>query len=269
MGVLYIPAMVAPTDVSGRGALFPAELPLDFARIPPGPAAQDLVAWWWTSTWNLPSGQQSSQEVLAFPASNLAFEKEQVRFWGPTTRRSTRVLTGQGWVLGALLRPAAVPAFTRQPAACRDDSIPVAAPELHETVRASDGNLTDVVGTVETWLAGHVGSLTDEARLANRLADLVIADSTIVTVQDLADALGVSTRTVNRLTTKYVGLSPYTMIRRRRLQEATEWIRDNPDEALADVAVRYGFTDQAHLSREARSILGLTLMDYRSRTIRP
>lgn len=179
------------------------------------------------------------------------------------------MLIGQGWVLGALLRPAAVPAFTHQPAACRDDSLPVAAAELHETVRASGGNLTDVVGTVETWLAGHVDSLTDEARLANRLADLVIADSTIVTVQDLADALGVSTRTVNRLTTKYVGLSPYTMIRRRRLQEATEWIRDNPDEALADVAVRYGFTDQAHLSREARTILGLTLMDYRSRTIRP
>ena len=66
-----------------------------------------------------------------------------------------------------------------------------------------------------------------------------------------------------------MGLSPYTMIRRRRLQEATEWIRDNPDEALVDIAVRYGFTDQAHLSREARTILGLTLMDYRSRTIRP
>lgn len=58
-------------------------------------------------------------------------------------------------------------------------------------------------------------------------------------------------------------------IRRRRLQEATEWIRGNVDEALADVAVRHGFVDQAHLSREARTLLGLTLTDYRVRTIRP
>lgn len=260
--------MTTLPDVSGRGPLFPAELPFDFTRIPPGPAAKDLVAWWWTSTWDLPSGHHSSQELLAFPASNLAFEMNQVRFWGPTTRRSTRVLVGQGWVLGALLRPAAVPAFTQQPAACRDDSVPVSALKVHETVQASDTNLAEVVGTVEIWLANHVGPLTDEAHQANRLADLAITDSNIATVQDLADALGVSTRTVNRLTTKYVGLSPYTMIRRRRLQEATEWIRRHPSEALADVAVRYSFVDQAHLSREARTLLGLTLTDYRLRTIR-
>lgn len=261
--------MTTLSDVSRRGPLFPAELPFDFTRIPPGPAAKDLVVWWWTTTWDLPSGHHSSQELLAFPASNLAFEMEQVRFWGPTTRRSTRVLVGQGWVLGALLRPAAVPAFTQQPAACRDDSVPVSALELHETVQASSGNLAAVIDEVEVWLAHHVGPLTDEAHQANRLADLAITDSTIGTVQDLAGALGISTRTVNRLTTKYVGLSPYTMIRRRRLQEATEWIRDNPDETLADVAVRYGFVDQAHLSREARTFLGLTLTDYRIRTIRP
>lgn len=260
--------MTASSDVSGRGPLFPAELPRDFTRIPPGPAAKDLVVWWWTSTWDLPPGQHSSQELLAFPASNLAFEKDQVRFWGPTTRGSTQVLVGQGWVLGALLRPAAVPAFTRQPAACRDDSIPVAALELHEAVQASDGNLANVIETVEMWLTSHVGPLTDEAHQANRLADLAITDSHIATVDDLADAMGVSTRTVNRLTTKYVGLSPYTMIRRRRLQEAAEWIRENPDEALADIAVRYGFVDQAHLSREARALLGLTLTHYRSRAIR-
>lgn len=259
--------MITPSDVSGRGPLFPARLPFDFTRLPPGPAAKGLVAWWWTSTWDLPPGQHSSQELLAFPASNLAFEKEHVRFWGPTTRRSTRVLAGQGWVLGALLRPAAVPAFTQQPAACRDDSLPVAALELHETVQASNGDLAAVVDRVEAWLANHVGPLTDEAHQANRLADLAITDSDVATVQDLAGALGVSVRTVNRLTTKYVGLSPYTMIRRRRLQEATEWIRNNPDEALADIAVRYGFADQAHLSREARALLGLTLTDYRSRTI--
>ncbi|WP_367275083.1 DUF6597 domain-containing transcriptional factor [uncultured Micrococcus sp.] len=217
--------MSTPSDLSGRGPLFPAELPVDFTRVPAGPKDSDLVMWWWFSTWALPPGRHSAQELLAFPASNLAFESDGVRYWGPTTRRSTRRLVGDGWVLGALLRPAAVPAFTQQPAACRDDSVPVSAADVHAAVQTSVHDLTAVLGEVETWLSNRVGTITDEARQANHLADLVIADSSITTVSNLAGALGVSTRTVNRLTTKYVGLSPYAMIRRRRLQEAVQWIR--------------------------------------------
>ncbi len=230
---------------------------MDFTRIPAGPVAKDLVAWWWISKWTIAPGNRSGQELLAFPSSNLVFEDDGVRYWGPTTRRSTRVLVGDGWVLGALLRPAAVSAFTKQPGSCRDDSVPVTAPELHATVQESAGDLAGVVGEVESWLADHVGAFTEEAHQANLLAELALTDSSIGTVSDLADTPGVSTRTVNCLTTKYVGLSLYTMIRRRRLQEAVEWTREYPGDALADIAVRFGFVDQAHLSREARTLLGL------------
>lgn len=258
--------MTTSSDVSERGPLFPAELPVDFTRIPAGPKGSDLVTWWWFSTWAIPPGQHSAQELLAFPASNLAFESDGVRYWGPTTRRSTRDLVGAGWVLGALLRPAAVPAFTQRPAAHRDESVPVSAAEVHAAVQASVEDLAGVVDEVEAWLSERVGKIDDEARQANRLADLAITDSSITTVSDLAAELGVSTRTVNRLTTKYVGLSPYAMIRRRRLQEAVQWTREHPDDALSDIAIRFGFVDQAHLSREARTFLGLTLTNYRLRT---
>lgn len=93
-------------------------------------------------------------------------------------------------MLGALLRPAAVPAFTQQPTTLRDGCIPVAAPELHAVVRASVPDLATVVGDIEVWLAERACPLTAEARQANRLADLAIADSSITTVPELADALG-------------------------------------------------------------------------------
>ncbi|MFC4157484.1 DUF6597 domain-containing transcriptional factor [Corynebacterium marambiense] len=67
------------------------------------------------STWAIDPGRHSAQDVLAFPASNLAFQEDEGCFWGPTSRCSTRVLVGQSWVLGALLRPAAAPIFTEQP----------------------------------------------------------------------------------------------------------------------------------------------------------
>lgn len=258
--------MFTPTEVTGRGPLFPDELPLDFIRVPAGRNAGNLVAWWWISRWSLEPGQQSAQEILAFPSSNLVFEDDAVRYWGPTTRRSTQVLEGQGWVLGALLQPAAVPAFTRQPAALRDGCITVAAPEFHAVVRASVHDLARVIDDIEVWLIGRSRPLTAEAHQANRLAHLAITDSGITTVPELADALGVSARMVNRLTTKYVGLSPYSMLRRRRLQEAVERTREHPSEPLATIAAHFGFTDQAHLSREAHVLLGLSLTDYRLRT---
>lgn len=257
--------MFSSDEVKGRGPLFPEELPVDFTRVPAGSAAKDLVAWWWISTWSFAPGQKSAQEILAFPSSNLVFEDDALCFWGPTTRRSTRVLKGQGWVVGGLLRPAAVPLFTDQPAAWRDGYFLVAATELHAEVRASVPELLGVLENIEEWLERRAGCLTDEAHQANLLADRAIADSNITTVPELADALGVSVRTVHRLTTKYVGLSPYTMLRHRRLQEAVEWTRENQDEPLADIAARFGFVDQAHLAREVRSMLGLSLTDYRLR----
>lgn len=261
--------MIGGSSLTGRGALFPAELPVHFGRVAPGSDVAHLVTWWWMSEWNLPPGKESAQEVLSFPASNLAFEPEGVRYWGPTTRRSTRILSGQGWVLGALLKPAAVPLFTDRPAEVRDESLGVNVPEILDIVRGNAADLTGSVAYVERWLTAQAGPVSDEARLANRLAELAIGDSEITSVADLAQALEVSTRTVNRLTAKYVGLSPYTMIRRRRLQEAVAWAREHPEDALADIAAQFGFVDQAHFSHEARTLLGFTLTDYRSRAAQP
>ncbi len=54
------------------------------------------------------------------------------------------------------------------------------------------------------------------------------------------------------------------MIRRRRLQEAAERLRTNPDADLATVAAEFGYADQAHLSRDFRAVLGLTPSSYRA-----
>lgn len=65
--------------------------------------------------------------------------------------------------------------------------------------------------------------------------------------------------------TPYEGLAPATMIRRRRLQEAADRLRTNPDTTLAAVAADLGYSDHAHLANEFRSVLGLTLSSYRQR----
>ena len=251
--------------------LYPARLPT-FDRIPAPEAVAQLVRWFWIPEWQIDPGRSSRQHLIAFPACNLVVEPDGVGLAGPTTRSSYRDLTGTGWAVGALLRPAAVPHLAADPAVLRDSYRPVELPVLHERVAAAMRGPGDrparhrgAVDAFAAWLAGTVPPPDREALLANALAEAIDSDPAIRTVEDAAVRLRVSVRSVQRLAYRYVGLPSLTMIRRRRLQEATERLRTEPDTTLATVAADLGYSDHAHLANEFRSVLGLTLSAYRRR----
>ena len=252
-------------EISERGVLYPRRLPPRFQRIPATGPVSELVVWWWIAEWNEPPGSTSRQDLLPFPGCNLVVEQDMVGFAGPTTRASHRDLVGSGWAVAALLRPAAVPAFSSDPASVRDSYVPVAAPELHSRVAeaVAAGDFDDAVARLSAWVTARVGAVTGEARLANSLAEVAGSDSSVVSVGDLAAALNVSTRTVHRLAEQYIGLTPHALIRRRRLQEAAEHIRSEPGVSLSTVAAAHGFSDQAHFIREFQRFLGQTPREYR------
>jgi AraC-like DNA-binding protein len=253
---------------SGRGVLYPARLP-SFQRLPAPGAVSDLVRWFWIPEWDLPPGTTSRQEVVAYPASNLVVERDLVGLSGPTTRRTHRDLVGTGWAVGALLRPAGVAAFVDDPASVRDAYRRLDLPDLHAVV--SDAMLAGdrgsrharAVKAFSDWLRARVPALTDEARKANALADLIEGNRDVLHPADAATRLGVSTRTVQRLAQRYVGLPPSAMIRRRRLQEAAERVRTEPAVELAAIAADLGYVDQAHLTNDFRAVLGHTPSRYR------
>lgn len=252
-----------------RGVLFPAELPT-FHRVPAPERVGSLVRWFWIPEWDVSAGRVSRQELIAFPASNLAVEPDLVGFAGPTTRRSSRDLSGRGWTVGALLRPAAVAWFTADPAALRDRYERFDLPELHAAVTAAitsdeaDGQRrTRAVEAFTDWLVATLPAIGEEGLLANAMAELIDGDPTVLQVGDAAARLGVSVRTLQRLARRYVGLSPLTMIRRRRLQEAAERLRTDPGTDIAAVAADLGYSDHAHLTGDFRTVLGFTPSSYR------
>ncbi|MFC4108146.1 AraC family transcriptional regulator [Micromonospora zhanjiangensis] len=230
-----------------------------------------LVHWFWIPEWRIAPGRASRQHTISFPGCNLVVESDTVGFAGPTTRASYRDLRGTGWAVGALLRPAAVRAFTDEPATLRDSYRSVPEPDLHAAVSAAmtaPGERTDAhrhraVEAFTDWLTATVPAPTEEALLANVMADLVGTDPTVLTVEDAAERLHVSVRTLQRLAGRHVGLPPSTMIRRRRLQEAAERLRAEPATNLAALAAELGYTDHSHLANEFRSVLGYTPSGYR------
>lgn len=247
-----------------RGALFPERLP-DFTRVRPAGAAEALVEWFWIPVWDLPDGVVSPQRTLAYPTANLVVERGAATLWGATTHVAQRELIGRGWAVGALLRPAALAALCAQPGGLIDGHIEVDAPDLVETVTAAmPDDIPAATARFGAWLCARVGEPTGEARLANEMARLLMTDSAVLRVEDAAARLSVSPRTLQRLAHRTVGLPPAAMIRRRRLQEAAQRVREDPDEPLAAIAADLGYSDQAHLAGDFRTVLGITAGRYRA-----
>ncbi|GAB3601185.1 helix-turn-helix domain-containing protein [Microbacterium tumbae] len=248
-----------------RGVLYPARMP-EFHRLPPPAGAGDLVEWFWIPEWDVEPGRASRQHIVAYPASNLVVEAEGVELAGPSTRATHRDLTGRGWAVGALLRPAALAALAEAPALLRDDSARFEAPELHRSVAHAmeEGERGAAVDAFAAWLIARVGEVGQAAHQANEMARMLMGDASIAGAAEAAARLAVSVRTLQRLAQRHVGLSPAAMIRRRRLQEAAQRIREDPEADLATVAAELGYADHAHLTNDFRAVLGFTPASYRS-----
>ena len=251
----------------GRGVLYPARLPT-FHREPAAAELADVVRWFWIPRWRLPPGEVSRQEVLPFPASNLVVEPGGVLLSGPTTRVSHHDLRGDGWAVGALLRPAGVASLRVDPWVLRDRTVPFDAPDLHwAVVRAMSSDDEDAARTLavdafSAW-AGCLPPPGEGGLLANAMEDLITTDRTVVRVEQVAAHLNVSVRTVQRVARRYVGLTPAAVVRRYRLQEAAQRLRLDPTVTLAQVAAELGYADHPHLAADFRTVLGFAPSAYR------
>ena len=121
----------------------------------------------------------------------------------------------------------------------------------------------DASSAFTDWLLARLGTPDEEALLANRMVEAAEADPDLVTVADLAAHLHLSTRSLQRLAAKYIGLPPAALIRRRRLQEAAERLREQPELDLSALAHEFGYADHAHLTNDFRTSLGFTPSTYR------
>lgn len=100
-----------------------------------------------------------------------------------------------------------------------------------------------------TWMTAHRLRQIDEI-IEARLDDLL-------TVQNLADALGLSTGFLSRVLKLAIGQAPHDYIIERRVARARMLLKtDMPD--LSAVALASGFASHAHMSATFRNRLGVT-----------
>lgn len=228
--------------------------------LPPDPDA--LVVHVWIVRWALPRGREHVQRVASHPNLHLTFEGEGAWVHGVVTRRFERRLAGEGVVVGVKLRPgASVALFGRAAATLTDqrvalDALLPVAPPL--PVLSSPREDEALAAQAARFVAAlDRAPLDAHAIRAQRAVALAEADREITRVDALAEAIGVSARTLQRVFYEHVGVSPKRVIRRFRLHEALDVLARGEDEALATLAARLGYTDQAHLTRDFAELVGV------------
>lgn len=257
--------MKAHPSPDERGVIFPQKVP-SLTRHSPREGCADLVQWFWVPRWRVPAGQIHRQELLPFPAANLTVESSGLTITGPTTRATQIDLRGEGWALGVLLQPAGLAALGVAPGALVDTAENYPNRAVHEYVRrAMDAGEDDAaIDHVSAWFES-LPPPAHRAFEANRLLRTVAHDTSITTTTALAHAMHASPRTTQRLAEEFIGLPPLAIIRRYRLQEAAQHLREGTG-TIADIATRLGYFDHAHFTHDFRRTLGHNPREYREST---
>jgi AraC-like DNA-binding protein len=272
-----------PVERDSRGILDPWLLRqrVRLTRYPAGPGLDSLIDRFWAVRWDLPPGVTHQQQVLTHPGANISVGHAnagpgqdqpaavEARLYGVARGLSARVLVGQGWTVAAMTRPGGLGAFIAGSAAeFTDRAVP-----LGQALAADEAALVGQV-TAEPDEAARVALLAaalEQAVDAGRrppaaevagVARLAEADRTVRRLADLSERAGIGPRTLQRMFLQYAGVSPTWVIRRYRLLEAAESVREGKRVSWAEIAAGLGYADQAHLTRDFRAAIGQTPSAY-------
>lgn len=274
-----------------RGLVDPAAARGGFAlvRLDPAPDLADLVERHWVVRWDLPPGAEFTQVVIPHPNANLVAEADGFRAHGIPGGLFARTLRGSGAVLGTKLRPGAlrvllggadalrpglvlpaVAVLAGAPGGPAAGEVEAAGRRAVAAARAGEDDAA-VAAVTPVLRAAAARRRTPRAGLAldrvARVLGAVVAGEPgpDAGVADLADLVGTTPRSLQRLFAAWVGVSPKWVLQRHRVHLAADLVAADPGRPLADVAAAVGYYDQAHLGTDFARALGTTPAAYARR----
>jgi AraC-like DNA-binding protein len=235
-----------------------------YDRLEPSPAVRDIVDDHWIVEWAVPEGEERVQDVITNPCAHLTAERDgsTVTVTGVVTRRFRRVLAGSGRVVGLRFRPAGFAALYGRPVSdLTDRALPAAevlGAEAHEELARIGATepLGEAVRGMEAFLERHRRPRPSAAVMVDAAVDLIVADRDITRVDQVADRFGVSARTLQRRFERYLGVGPKWVVQRRRIHDALAEIEKGRELDWCALALRLGYTDQAHFVHAFTELVG-------------
>lgn len=119
-----------------------------------------------------------------------------------------------------------------------------------------------MAGVADAFLRDRLPPPDPTVDHVNRIVQLIVSDRSITRVDDVVDRFGVGKRTLQRLFSDYVGVTPKWVIQRYRLHDAADRLADSDDINVAALAQDLGYFDQAHFVRDFKAIVGKPPAEY-------
>jgi AraC-like DNA-binding protein len=114
-------------------------------------------------------------------------------------------------------------------------------------------NLSEAIQVLEDWLLSRHSLYTLEPTGATRAAEMLYASHGQQQVSEIAETVGLSTRQLERLFLRQVGISPKALAKMIRFETAHNKIWLEPERNLTELAYELGYADQGHFSRDFRA----------------
>ena len=266
---------------TAAGILRPEEF-VKHASVERVPCAATLAPWvenHWCLRWDLPAGSSYSSQTLPHPTCTVSVElghpragigDDRVVVTGVITRRFDVELAQSGWVLGVKFRPGGLAALAGiDVRSLADQSVPaldLLPARVVDPLRALAPGTTshDAAAVADAALLGLVRDEPDPAYdTVLRLVDDMLADRSLLRVDQLEERHQLSRRQVERLFARYVGVGPKWVLARYRMHDVVDALDGGYAGSLADLAATYGWYDQAHFGRDFTALVGVSPSSYR------
>jgi AraC-like DNA-binding protein len=235
---------------------------------PPGDDLDFFVEQYWIVAWDLSGQEPYQQEVLPHPSIHLVIEKEASTIVGVMRGKFSRLLEGEGRVLGVKFKPGAFYPFVRSlisrftdATMNLRDAFGVEGSAL-EAMILSQENDDAMIARMEDFLRERLPERDAQVAAINQIIDRIMADRAITKVDDIVSRLNLNKRTLQRIFNQYVGVSPKWVIKRYRLHEAAERLANGETVDWPKMALDLGYFDQAHFINDFKAIVGKAPADY-------
>jgi AraC-like DNA-binding protein len=230
-------------------------------RLEPSLALRPYVDYHWLVRWDVP--EPHTQQVVPQPRIHVAAEQGRLLVHGISRTPFARTLTGRGHVLGASFRPGAFrPVLGRSVRTIAGVVVPagecLGRDDRSTATQVLAGDVTEeIVPAFERYLEALLPAQPDPvAEEVARLVALAEQERTLTRAEMLAEAAGMSLRALQRLFGEYVGIGPKWVIQRFRLLDVAAVAHSGEPVDWAALASDLGFSDQAHLTRSFRQVVG-------------
>lgn len=226
-----------------------------------------LVEQYWLVNWNLDSEHTHTQKNLPDPNPHLFFDGTRLKLLGPVSKVYEYQMQNSGGIVGVKLAIGALAEIINIPMSELVDKElqPNSILQLDscKIILQLQQVSTDeeAVEVLENNLSHLNRALSDKRKVVENIFQQIKHNNRVHTVDELADEVNLSVRTIQRYCQQYIGLSPKWLLRKYRLhQMLTEIEQGNSD--IMSLVERLDYTDQAHLIKDMTQMLGVTPKQY-------